>query len=342
MEYYESRLTALERDFYRKIIQGFQQWAPVVKSSYIVTMDSFKKCVHAVEYDRPDFFYVDFFNWTYRQDHDGWALLPSYVYNQAEGTQKMQQFLSIAAGIKREIDKAGMRTVYEKCNYIHSYLVKNCKYDYQAYADLAHPQRYKKSYTLEGPLFYGIGVCQGISMAFRALCRKCSINAFMVEGKAASLIHGSHGAYEDHAWNLVYMGDWSAQVDVTWDLCLSECVDFVKKDYFFIPDIDMAQDHRYIGYPPCKQIQMSYFDVNHLVITKLKDLDAIIKKDLFMGRRRLEKGKHYIYFKVADPKLTFDKVQNYVVKKIEWYVRRKNILIYHNEAINTYLFDLTV
>ena len=51
--------------------------------------------------------------------------------------------------------KRVLSSVYQKCGYIHPYLVRNCKYDYAALDDLG---KRRMSYTVEDPLLEKQGV----------------------------------------------------------------------------------------------------------------------------------------------------------------------------------------
>lgn len=306
MEYYGSCLNPIEKKFYLKILDAFQNRLLFVKAEGITNTMSFQKCISAVEYDFPNLFYVDFNHYTYVPYEDGWEYRPQYLYEREETGRKQKQINELIRRILLELKKRGLSSVYQKCGYIHSYLVRNCKYDYAA---LDNSDKRRAAYTIEGPLLEKTGVCQGIALAYRLICMNCGIEAIAVKG--VSLRPGTT-AYEGHAWNLIRVGESSAQVDATWDMCLTSEEWPIRYDYFFLPDIEMMRDHQYVGYPICRKLNSSYFERSQSQFKEMKELDGFIER-VFRNNKRWDKpGNYYFQFKMTNRKETEEEIQNYV------------------------------
>lgn len=109
---------------------------------------------------------------------------------------------------------------WEQALWLHDWLTANARYDESA------SNRYKAA----GVLLNGAGVCQGYSLAYKALLEAVGIESRLVE---------SHSM--DHTWNVVKLnGDW-CHVDVTWDDPAPGGND--SRAYFGLSDALMARDH---------------------------------------------------------------------------------------------------
>lgn len=306
MEYYGSCLSPIEKKFYLKILDAFQNRLLFVKAEGITNTKAFLKCIFAVEYDFPNLFYVDFSHYTYAAFEDGWEYRPQYLYEKKVTARKQKQINDIIRRILLELKKRGLSSVYQKCGYIHSYLVRNCKYDYAALDDSG---KRRMSYTVEGPLLEKTGGCQGIALAYRLICMNCGIEAIAVKG--VSLRPGSI-TYEGHAWNLIRVGESSAQVDATWDMCLTSEEWPIRYDYFFLLDIEMMRDHQYVGYPISRKLNSSYFERSQSQFKEIKELDGFIER-VFRNNKRWDKpGNYYFQFKMTNRKESEEEIQNYV------------------------------
>ena len=306
MEYYGSCLNQTERKFYLKIIDAFQSRLLFVKAEGITEIKSFQKCISAVQYDYPNLFYVDFSHYTYVAFDDGWEYRPQYLYEKEETLRKQKKISELTHRILLELKKRGLSSVYQRCGFIHSYLVRNCTYDYAA---LDNSDKRRVAYTVEGPLLEKTGVCQGIALAYRLLCMNCGIEAIAVKG--VSLRPGTT-SYEGHAWNLIRVGESSAQSDVTWDMCLTSEDWPIRYDYFFLPDIEMMRDHQYVGYPICRKLNASYFERSHSQFKEVREIDGFIERFLGANKNWDKPGTYYFQFKMTNRKETEEDIQNYV------------------------------
>ena len=313
MEYYGSRLSPLEQKFYKKIIYTVRRRLRFAKADKITEADSLQRCISAVQYDYPELFYVDFHSLLYAELSDGWEYRPQYLYEKNETARKQKKIWTIIQKMKRDMDRLGLSSVYQKCGYIHAYLVKNCTYDFVAAEDL---NKRKTAYTIEGPLLENTGVCQGIAFAYRLICMKCGIDAITVRG--VSLMPGKT-TFEGHAWNMVRVGEKAAHIDATWDMCLTIKDWPIRYDYFFLPDIEMMRDHQYVGYPICRKMEMSYFERSRSQFYDLKELGEFIEKKIHGIKIKNQPGKCCFQFKMAGGKTTVEEVKGLLHESIMRY-----------------------
>lgn len=135
MEYYGSCLNQIERKIYNKILDALQRRLLFVKVEGVTDIKVLKKCISAVQYDYANLFYVDFSYYTYVAYSDGWEYRPQYLYEKEEMLRKQKIIDELICRIGFELKKRNLLSIYQKCGYIHSYLVRNCTYDHAALDD---------------------------------------------------------------------------------------------------------------------------------------------------------------------------------------------------------------
>ncbi len=99
----------------------------------------------------------------------------------------------------------------EKLYAIHSYLRDHIEYDYSSGGMQKH--------TAYAALVEGKAVCQGYALLFYRLALACGFDCRIVTGV---------GNREDHAWNIVKLGQYYYNVDETWDSSLGKDQYFLK------------------------------------------------------------------------------------------------------------------
>jgi hypothetical protein len=150
-----------------------------------------------------------------------------YSYNPRTGllTAIQPQYLADYddAAYNRAIDVALSKTIapgmsdLEKLLSIHDYLVNNTTYSTTTANSV---------YTPYGVLVNHDAVCQGYSMAFKALCDRIGITC----GYAVSTV-------QDHMWNLIEYNGKYYHLDATWDdPVMANGTQFTLHEYFLISD----------------------------------------------------------------------------------------------------------
>lgn len=268
MDYYYSKLKNEKKKAYDAILAGIREGRDEIIAEGINTSGEISECFHAIQYDHPEILHVNISRYQYIARDNSVKLYPEYIYDKktADGIRKKVDFE--VNGIISEMRRRQITGIYRMCWFIHWYLVKNCIYDHEA---IDHPDEKPFAWTTEGVFLKKKAVCQGIALAFVLLCKRCGVDAIVARG--VSLEPGKTD-YGPHAWNIVFSGKEAAQLDVTWDMCLTKKEGPARHDYFFLPDIDMMRDHQYTEYPYCRRLNATWFEMTG---TFFSDMDALEK-----------------------------------------------------------------
>lgn len=97
---------------------------------------------------------------------------------------------------------------YTKVKKIYDYLCKHVTYDYK------NADNYRIKYSAYGALIKKRAVCQGYASAFYYLSLLAGIDCRIIGGLGCD----EYGC-EPHAWNIVKLGNYYYNLDVTWDSC---------------------------------------------------------------------------------------------------------------------------
>ena len=139
-----------------------------------------------------------------------WNYAGKYYYNiplNFEYYTTGEQEEELNREIKKVIDSFGfsaLSTERYKADTIYEYITKNVVYDY----DNLNNDSYKLKYTAYAALINKTAVCQGYATLFYRMARECGLDVRVVTGTSRG---------ENHAWNIVKMGDLYYYLDSTWD-----------------------------------------------------------------------------------------------------------------------------
>lgn len=111
-------------------------------------------------------------------------------------------------------------SVYGKIKAIHDYIVNNVAYD----------QTYSR-YSAYEALYSHSSVCQGYALLFYRMLMEAGIPVRFISGEATS-----GASRESHAWNIVNIGPYWYNVDVTWD-------DSAKTTKYMLKNNSAFSDH---------------------------------------------------------------------------------------------------
>ena len=100
------------------------------------------------------------------------------------------------------------RTDYEKFDAIYRYIIDHVEYD----EDNLDDDSYDLKYSAYAALINGTSVCQGYAGLLYRMLLEVGVDCRVIPGKGI----GGIGP-EDHAWNIVRLGDFYYNVDATWD-----------------------------------------------------------------------------------------------------------------------------
>lgn len=290
MDYYFSLLTAMERRAYQDIVKGIECRQRTISLKKSISADSLSTILRAVNYDHPEFYFVDFHCNPYQKR--GFELLLNIQYLYAE-----RIFPAIQADMENRIDSAlkeitggALYSPYQLIKRIHNYLVKNVKYDFDA---LQRPDMHPEAYSISGAFTDHLAVCEGIAKAFHLLCSRLNIDSLIVFGKSSSTLVGVD---LPHAWNMCYLDNQYVQIDVTWDITASSVSRHMRYDYFCLSDEDMLKDHcPNENYPMCDpRTNLSYFYQTCKLFSSPRELKEHVYKEI-------STNADIIYFKLSAP-----------------------------------------
>ena len=126
---------------------------------------------------------------------------------------------------------------------IHDFLA-----DRVQYRDLSAPY----SHEAPGALLYNIGVCEGISKAFKYLADRNGLQSIVATG-----LGNDHGNEGGHAWNLCSLNGEFFHVDVTFDSTIADgCA---RYDYLNLSDKEIGTNHSWTDSLPICHKSLSHY-----------------------------------------------------------------------------------
>lgn len=136
--------------------------------------------------------------------------------------------------LKRVMPSLNLGSLSEegKIRAIHDYICSNVTYDRASSALIRH--------SAYSALVEGKAVCEGYSSLFYRMCLEAGIDCRIILGKADN---------EDHAWNIVKLGSYYYNIDVTWDENLNSYKYYLKNNADF-------SDHK----PDTSESKSPYFN----------------------------------------------------------------------------------
>ena len=331
--YYFDRLSQKHRAVYLKLIDAIKKRGAVLEVwDESLDIDGADAIYRAVNLDHPELFYVNLgqINLT-RYSNGKRELQIHYYFNRNECDhivrlveQKLSQLL-LAAPV------GANSTPWEKCKWIHDYLVRRVTYGEDKPAFAGHPETV---YNALGALLAGRAVCEGISKAATLLGDRLGVELIGVSGDARN----SKGITEPHAWNLARLNNMYSHMDITWDLNLSAESELIRYDYFCIPDKYIRVNHFYSGTPICAVGSgLSYFEKNHRLFNNMAQCEQFVDSCL----RRNEKVMYFQYMPGADTPVSQSAMTEMIKRTIKKYYRQSYNLSYNQmSSMNVFYYRL--
>lgn len=149
------------------------------------------------------YYHLQYMSWAVQPSgSDGCVARFSIMYRTS---YEEEQFVTkkITAIVKELQLKSASKSEYEKVRLIYDYIMDHVQYDTYHYNT---NQSYNYMYTAYGALSDGYCVCQAYATLFYRLCHEAGISARVIAGNNTT-----------HGWNIVRIGDYYYNVDVTWD-----------------------------------------------------------------------------------------------------------------------------
>lgn len=190
--------------------------------------------------------------------------------------------------LKKNFNKNSSLNAWDQLLYIHDWFCKNITYKENGY----------RSHSIVGPLLDSYGVCEGISEFVKIILDYLNIKCVIVKGISKQ---------ENHAWNKVCIDNKWYNLDVTFDITLSNG-DLARHDYFLLTDIDILKDHaeNECLSLKCTDNSLNYYYKNNLLINSKQDYKNLLLKFLYKNILHFE-------FKIPSAKQS-DKVDKTILK----------------------------
>ena len=209
----DSKVQKLYKQIYASACDLVSSFEPCVE----VNTDQVQYAFEAVFADHPELFYIQT-AYTEKYTADKKVVEIDLAYYTIANDLENARAAFDAAATAIEEGARQYPDAYSREKYVHDYLIQNVVYDASAPLD-------QSAYSA---LVNGRSVCAGYARAFQYVCQKLGIPAYYCAGTSG----------EDHAWNIVKLGDGYYNVDVTWDDS-----DPSTYDYFNKTDGDYSGTH---------------------------------------------------------------------------------------------------
>lgn len=108
---------------------------------------------------------------------------------------------------------------YEKVKFVHDYIIENIKYD-----------KSKQHFSAYDGLVNNSTVCQGFALLTYKMLASAGVSCRYVVGKYDE---NGTGDGENHAWNIVKLGNMWYYLDNTWDACAYDQIPNEKNKYLY-------------------------------------------------------------------------------------------------------------
>ena len=173
-----------------------------------------------------------------------------------------EQVYNIAKSVLIEICDDGM-TDYEKALAIHDWICLNVSYDTYGLNTVDSNNYLGYFHFIESTLLYNLGVCDAYAKTFALMCSLENIECIVINGATDKTDPDNTG----HAWNKIYLdvdGDaekeWLA-IDCTWDDSSDGTTEYLKHQFFMIPDTYLTERYEETEYPVAEYSTEAFYRV---------------------------------------------------------------------------------
>lgn len=233
-------------------------------SSFGATGNDVKMAYWAFDYDNPQFFWLgNGYSYTVAWDGIVATVTPQYSRSKSEA-ERLQKLFDEAAG--KIIDKAlAQDNLFDRVKVIHDSITEMTEYTTKGISAKSEA---------DGPLIYGLALCEGYSKAFMYLCQAVGIPCVCVAGYAN----------EPHMWNMLQLdGEWY-NMDVTWD-------DSGTYDYFCVSTKKITEDHSFDNLFPVPSATSDKYSYNTVMgIVEYSTADSAYKALLSQALENWDNG----------------------------------------------------
>ncbi len=272
MRYYRSVLNNKEKKAYDILVDGIARRRDRI-SVPAINEKELERVHAAVNYDYPDFFYVDFYSYRY---------IIGLFHTEIEIKYTMSSGQAIKT--KAEIDKKANAIAIgamglselEAERYLNDEIRKIAVYDRVQGKEF-------NAQNLIGTFLDGKCVCEGFAKSFKYLADMIKLKSIIVVGDSGV----KAGEIERHAWNIVRIDGESHHLDVTYnnveyDSTGKNIIHF-SRAYFNLSDYEICRDHvidPMFKVPSCPKSRSEI-----AIVSSTRDLMAHLKNE---GKRKTD------------------------------------------------------
>lgn len=303
--YHRNRLDARDRAIYDHIFDGLQNWREKIPVPPGRDIDEIYEIFSLVIRDFPLFFHVDLQICL----HTGWnpyVLLRYRMSSQEYGALYKQ----VCDFVERsKVHLRGVQRTYDIVRSIHNSMVRHVVY-YGTDEDDSH--------NVIGAILKKKAVCESIAKAFKLICDANYVPCIVVFGRAISTDGKNYGTVSEndgeanHAWNMVKIGEYWYNIDVTFDCGIADYAEngLIRYDYFCRSDSVFRMDHIPMGKNlPVAKYDHSYYRDNGLYVTDAKSTEQLIRK-------MMKDQKMHIAFEYDPFRFSVEEVRDIIFNEI--------------------------
>ncbi len=254
--YYYTRLSKAHQSVYYAMLQGLTNLETefqIPGANGQTLSDIFMQ----LRLDHPEIFWATGFRYRFYPDSPNVIFLPEYMFDKGKIREHQKAMRVRVEKLTRPARELSPR---EKEKYIHDFICENVRYD-----------KLKKPYSHEiiGPLGQGVGVCEGIAKAVKALCDALGLWSMI----AISGNNPEKGIRYRHTWNVIQLDGEYYHLDATFDSSLRKSGQ-IRYDYFNLSDKQIFRDHEPLiaPAPSCGNGDRFYYREKKLSFTKEEDV----------------------------------------------------------------------
>ncbi len=219
------------QELIEKIVGGISNFDEEIKiSDFKILTDEIGGIMDYILYEYPELIqYKGAYSYSYTSKGAMVSVIrPKYVFTKAESDNYLPPLNAAIDEIVSNAEKYD--DDFKRALYVHDYLATHCEYATEA---LEPDADMPEVYTAYGCLVGKRAVCQGYSMAYKAILKRLSIPCGFASSETMN-----------HIWNVITIGGKSYHTDVTFDDPIADLRGRVQHSSFLCTDAEItATDH---------------------------------------------------------------------------------------------------
>lgn len=305
--YYRNRLKSRDRAIYDRIFDGLQNWRPEIPMPAFCNIEEAYRVYTMVIRDCPLFFHVDV--GIRMMEGPNPKLFPKY---RLTTQQYAQQHRLVCDFVRKSVQQMkGARRTYDKVRSIHNSMARHVIY-FGIEEDDSH--------NVVGAILKRKAVCESIAKAFKLICDANCIPCIVIFGRSTSTDGVQYGTVsenskdDNHAWNMVKIGESWYNIDVTFDIGAAGFEDKtqIRYDYFCRSDQVFFVNH----IPSGRNLPQALKDHSYYksIGCYVKDVAGLRQ----LLRNKLQSSSMWINFEYDKTRINMDIIRAVALEEITW------------------------